>query len=189
MAKRFPIPEFEYEELRGRAWTPPSCIDAGEAARLRAAAKSGDTGAFGAYPVQAPDAFFDALNVRGEHRTAVLCLLPAAGVTMLGRSHAWKRQRVAVVDGVPDAAPRLLAQWKTPRPMNTRLGPEDGAPAPGAALTLVFGHLFADHWVGNRVAVDAGWAPESGEGLRVLSSDDASQDDFHCAVMTFRWGG
>ena len=189
MAKRFPVPEFDYEDLRGRAWNAPACIDADAAKRLMAAAAGGDTGAFGAYPVQAPNAFFDALELHGEHRTAVLCLLPGTGVTMVGRSHAWKLQRVAVVDGTPDTSPRLLAEWKTSRPMNTRLGPEAGVPAPATALCLVFGHRFADHWVGNRIMVDTGWTPERGSGLRVLSCDDENQGDFHAAVMTFSWGG
>ena len=134
MATRFPVPEFDYEELKGRDYHEPVTVDAAEANRLAAAAAAGDTAVFGAYPVAASDAFFDVLDVRDGHRTAVLCLLPASGVTMMGRSHAWRRQRVAVVDGVPGDSPSLLAEWKTPRPMNTRLGPQNGVGAPAPPI-------------------------------------------------------
>ena len=188
MAKRFPIPEFEYEQLKGRSWTPPQPIDGTELERVLSAARAGDASVCGAYPVAADDAMFDALNVRGQWRNAVLCVLPHDGATMTGRSHAWKRQWLAAIDGAPAAAPAALLEWKTPRPMNTRLGPQDGVAAPGSVLTLVSGHLFADHRVGNRSIADNAWQPQSGSGFRVLFCDDEDLNDFHAAVVTFTWG-
>ena len=189
MAKRFPIPEFDYEEFKGRPWTPPEAIAADEVARLVAAARDGDAGAYGAYPVSADDACFDALNVRGEWRNAVLCLMPGQGVTMTGRSHAWKRQYLAALDGPPDPSAARLVEWNTPRPMNTRLGPEDGIAAPAPVMTLVSGHLFGDHRIGNRSLTDDAWQPGAGQGFRVMFCDDQDLNDFHAAVITFTWDG
>jgi len=188
MAKRFPIPEFEYEELKGIAWTAAPLLDPGEVQARADAAAGGDSSACGAWPVAVDDGYFDALNVRGDHRTAVTCVLPASGVTVTGRSHAWNVQGVMATEGMPRAGAALLFQWKTPRPMNTRLGPENGIPAPASVLTLVSGHRFDDHWIGNRCAVDASWHPPEGEGFRVLWCDDAVRNDFHCAVVSFTWG-
>lgn len=187
MAKRFPIPEFEYEELKAIAWTPPAVLGADDVQARIDAAAAGDASACGAYAVAADDAYFGALDVRGDHRVAVVCVLPANGVTMTGRSHAWKLQGLMVTEGLPSANAPLLLQWKTPRPMNTRLGPEDGIPAPAPVMTLVCGHRFDDHWIGNRCAVDTDWKPGQGQGFRVLWSDEQQRNDFHSAVATFVW--
>ena len=108
MAKRFPIPEFDHDELKSLDWTAPDLLDAAAAERIIAAAGGGDTSVYGAYPVAASDAFLEALSVRGEHRHAVLCVMPATGVRMLGRSHAWKVQCAMAAPGV-DAPPTELA--------------------------------------------------------------------------------
>lgn len=187
MAKRFPIPEFEYEELKAIAWTPPAVLDAAEVQARIDAAAGGDASAYGAYAVAAEDGYFDALNLRGEQRNAVVCVLPSSGVTMIGRSHAWKLQGLMATEGMPKANAPVLLQWKTPRPMNTRLGPDDGIPAPAQAMTLVSGHRFDDHWIGNRCAVDTSWNPGEGQGFRVLWSDEPQRNDFHSAVAMFVW--
>ena len=188
MAKRFPIPEFDHDALKSLGWTAPELLDREAAARIVEAAGSGDTSAYGAYPVAASDAFLDALSVRGDRAHAVLCVMPAAGVTMLGRSYAWKIQRAMAAPGVGGPATGLLLDWKTPRPMNTRLGPEEGVAAPAAAMYLVLAHRYSDHWVANRTIADNGWTSPSGNGFRVLSADTEEFDDFHSSVISFCWG-
>ena len=188
MAKRFPIPEFDHDELKSLDWTAPDLLDGAAAARIVEAAGSGDTSVYGAYPVAASDAFLDPLSVRGEHRHAVLCVMPAAGVRMLGRSYAWKIQRAMVAPGVDGPPAELLVDWKTPRPMNTRLGPGDGIASPAAAMYLVLVHRYSDWWVSNRTIADNEWAGSSGNGFRVLSCDNDEFDDFHSAVVSFEWG-
>ena len=130
MAKRFPIPEFDHDELKSLGWTAPELLDREAAARIVEAAGDGDTSAYGAYPVVASDAFLGSLSVRGGHCHALLCVMPSAGVRMTGRSYAWRIQRAIAATGVDGPAGRLLVDWKTPRPMNTRLGPEEGVASP-----------------------------------------------------------
>ena len=100
MAKRFPIPEFDHDALKSLDWTAPDLLGPEAAARIVEAAGDGDASAYGAYPVAASDAFLDSLSVRGDHRHALLCVMPAAGVRMLGRSYAWKIQRAVAAPGV-----------------------------------------------------------------------------------------
>ena len=188
MAKRFPIPEFDHEALKSLAWTSPDLLDLAAAARIVEAAEDGDTSACGAYPVAASDAFLDSLSVRGAYRHAVLCVMPAAGVRVLGRSYAWRIQRAVAAHGAEAPPAELLVDWKTPRPMNTRLGPGDGIAAPAAAMYLVLAHRYSDHWVANRTIVDGAWTGSSGNGFRVLSCDNDESDDFHASVVSFEWG-
>lgn len=180
MAKRFPIPEFDYEDLREVAWSAPTLLSVDEV-RERI-----DAGERGAWPVAAPDAFYDAFDLDGEHRCAVVCALPA-GAHMLGRSHAWNVQRLVAVEGLPEAGAAASLDWKTPRPMNTRLGPQDGIDAPAQVLTLVSGHRYDARWVANRCAVDGDWAPENAAGVRVTWCDDAERNNFHSVVVSFAW--
>ena len=189
MAKRFPIPEFDHNELKGLEWTAPERLDLGAVSRIVDAAGDGDTTVYGAYPVAASDAFLDALSVRGDHRQALLCIMPAAGVTMLGRSYAWKIQRAIAVPDVDGPPARLLVDWKTPRPMNTRLGPAEGVPSPAAAMYVVLAHKYSDYWVANRTIVDNAWTGASGNGFRVLSCENDEIDDFHASVISFEWDG
>lgn len=188
MAKRFPIPEFDHDQLKSLDWTAPDLIGLEAAARIVEAAGSGDTSAYGAYPVAATDAFLDSLSVRGDHRHAMLCVMPAAGVRMLGRSYAWSIQRAMAAPGADGASTELLLEWKTPRPMNTRLGPEEGIAAPAAAMYLVLVHQYSDYWVANRTIADNAWTGPSGHGFRVLSCDNDEIDDFHSSVVSFDWG-
>ena len=188
MAKRFPIPAFDHDELKSLDWTAPDLLDLEAAARIVEAADNGDTSVYGAYPVAASDAFLDALSVRGDHRHAVLCVMPSTGVTMLGRSYAWKIQRAMAASTVDGPSTQFLLDWKTPRPMNTRFGPEDGVPSPASAMYLVLAHQYSDYWVANRTIADNAWAGFSGNGFRVLSADSGEFDDFHSSVVSFDWG-
>ena len=188
MAKRFPIPEFDHEELKSLEWTAPELLDLEAAARIVEAAGNGDTSVYGAYPVAASDAFLDSLSVRGDHRHVVLCVTPAAGVWVLGRSHAWNIQRAMAAPGVGGSPTELLLDWKTPRPMNTRFGPGDGIASPAAAMYLVLAHQYSDYWVANRTITDNDWNGPSENGFRVLSSDNEEFSDFHSSVVSFYWG-
>ena len=107
-----------------------------------------------------------------------MCVVPASGVTMTGRSHAWKIQRLLATSSVNGPSPEVLADWKTPRPMNTRLGPLDGIASPAATLYLLPLHRYSDYWVANRTIADNHWAGASGNGFRVLSCDSDENDDF-----------
>ena len=187
MAKRFPIPEFDHDELKGLDWTAPELLDPEAAARIVEAAGSGDASAYGAYPVAASEAFLDSLSVRGDHRHALLCVMPATGVRMHGRSYAWKIQRAVAAPGVDGPSAHLLIDWKTPRPMNTRLGPAEGIASPAAAMYVLLLHRYSDHWVANRTIVDNGWRGGSGNGFRVLSCDNDESNDFHASVISFDW--
>ena len=187
MAKRFPIPEFDHEELKSLQWTPPALLDPAAAERIVEAAADGDASAFGAFPVRASEAFLDSHRVRGDHRHAIMCVMPGSGVTMTGRSHAWKIQRLLATNSVNGPSPEVLVDWKTPRPMNTRLGPLEGIASPAATLYLLPVHRYSDYWVANRTIADNHWAGACGNGFRVLSCDSDENEDFHASVVTFDW--
>lgn len=188
MSKRFPIPEFEYEQFKNMEWNPPVWVSTQDQARLLEAHKAGDSETCGCYPVQASSAFYDTFKLRGEHRHAVMCVLPNASVTVVGRSHAWARQRVVIVDSLDAADCRVLHEWSTPRPMNTRLGPDDGVNLNGGVVYAVFGHSFADYWIANRIIADNGPnGAAAGRGFRILSASDDDINDFHACNLTFSW--
>ena len=189
MAKRFPIPEFDHDELKSLDWAPPELLEPDAAARIVEAAGDGDESVYGAYPVIASSTFLDSLQVRGDHRHVVLCVMPASGVTMMGRSYAWKIQRAVAATSVHGPVERILVDWKTPRPMNTRLGPAEGIGSPAAAMYVVLVHGYSDYWVANRTIADNAWKGASGNGFRVLSADNDEYDDFHASVISFEWGG
>lgn len=188
MSKRFPIPEFDRDQFKNLEWSPLAPLAADAEARLLSAWKSGDESICGAYPVTAPDTFFDRFSIRGEHRLAILCLLPKREVTLLGRSFAWKKQLALIVDSLDAQKAQTLHEWRTPRPMNTRLGPENGVTLNGGALYAVLAHRYADYFIGNRTMVDNEWrdAP-GGRGFRIMSSSDDRMSDFHHANLFFSW--
>jgi hypothetical protein len=184
MSKRFPIPEFDRDVYKNMAWTAPKLLDAQERARIIAGARDGK--GIGAYAVAADDAFYDRFKLTGPHRHAVMCVLPPGEVKMVGRSWAWPVQRAVVVDSLDANAAHVIQQWKTPRPMNTRLGPENGVTVPGGVLYVVFGHLYSDSWIANRTLHDARGAPE-GRGFAVVSASDDENNDFHACNLSFAW--
>jgi hypothetical protein len=184
---RFPIPDFAYAQFKDREWSPPSLLAEPEIERLTAAHRSGDSSVYGCHPVMPPDSFLDRFALRGDHRHALLCLLPQAGARMVGRSHAWFINRALVVDSLDPARLSVIADWKTPRPMNTRLGPDDGIDV-GGVLYAVCSHRFADHWLVNRTLTDNEWEGDAGTtGCRILSASDDEVNDFHHANLTFEW--
>lgn len=185
MSKRFPIPEFDRDQYKNMAWEPPKLLSEAEQAQLVARAASGDASAYGCYPVAASEALFERFAVRGPNAHAVLCLLPPKGVRVLGRSWAWQIQRAVVIDSLDPAKARVLQEWKTPRPMNTRLGPDNGVELPGGPVYALFGHLYGKHWIPNRTMRDT--RVPGGKGFAVISSSDESNNDFHACNLTFSW--
>jgi len=180
MSKRFPIPDFDRDQFKNRAWVAPKPIDEGEQARLAA------SGAYGAYPVKASAALAEKFGLRGDHLHLVMCVLPNKPVQLNGRSWAWYIQRGLVIDSLDPAKAHVLADWKTPRPMNTRLGPDAGVTLPGGVVYLFCGHRYSDYWIANRTLVDSE-APAGAQGYSVLSATDDDNDDFHACNLSFSW--
>ncbi len=118
---------------------------------------------------------------------AVGCQLPDTTVQMSGNSFAWPIQRVVVTDSLNPSQCTILADWTTPRPMNTRLGPDDGITISANQVYVLIGHKIADYWVANRLIVDNEWKPQHGNGIRILSSSESEIHDFHDAVVYFTW--
>ena len=177
---RFPVPEFDHEPLKDLPWEAPAYLSDADIAKVRDQQKAGDAGAPGAYPVMPSDDFSDKFAIRGDHRHAVMCVLPAGGGHVYGRSTAWANQRLLIVDSLDPAALNVIADWKTPRPMNTRLGPEDGISLEGGTYFAVPVHQFADHWIGNRTLIRNDWDESTrANGFAMLSASDEDLDDFH----------
>jgi hypothetical protein len=193
MWQRFPIPPFDRDPFKDMDWRAPAYLaEAAIAEKITA-------GAHGAYPVLPGEDFFAKLDVRGESRHALLCVLPKtpggpegapeAEVRILGRSYAWPIQRAWIVDSLDPGTFNVIADWRTLRPMNTRLGPEDGIAHGGGAVYLVTARGHADHWIGNRTIADNGWdGGAAGNGFRVLSSSSEDSRDFHHCNVSFAWG-
>jgi len=186
MSKRFPIPPFAYEQFKNMDWQEPQYRDAKDQARLLDAAQSGDSAAFGGYAVRASPAFYDRFKLKGDHQHAVMCLLPTREVKMIGRSHAWAIQQALVVDSLDAERAKVICEWKTPRPMNTRLGPDNGLVLSGGVFYVICSHKYADYWIVNRTLLDnKGFSGESGFG--VLSASDDDINDFHACNVWFHW--
>jgi len=128
--KRYPIPEFDHQQYQDMQWSAPALQDAA----------SVGSGA-GATAVSLDSDVANRFSLSGEHLHAVVCNVPAAGAHMLGRSHAWKIQRMLLINA---GNGEVVADWKTPRPINTRLGPDDGIDLPGGAYLVVCGYKYAD---------------------------------------------
>ena len=186
MSKRFPIPEFDRDQYKNMDWKAPQLLSRAEQDRIAAAAQKGDAAAVGCYPVAADDAFYDRFKVTGEHRHAVMCVLPKGPVKVVGRSWAWHIQRALVVDSLDPGKAKVLHDWTTPRPMNTRLGPDDGVEVDSRVVYAVFGHRHGERWIANRTMRDA---REAGKGgFTVISASDEGAHDFHACNLSFRWG-
>jgi hypothetical protein len=185
---RFAVPEFDYAEFMGMDWSPPALKSADEAAAMAEARAGGDDADLGCHPVALPDDFVAAYDLRGEFVHGLLCLLPDDGAHILGRSQGWYTQRALVVDSLDAGSDTAVIDWKTPRPVNVRLGPEDGVNIPNTAIYVVTAHGFADYWIGNRTIVDSGWTGDDGsQGFRVLSSALDDRNDFYDCNLTISW--
>lgn len=173
---RFPFPSFDHKALRGLEWSRPEILDAGAAA-----AKAGDAATRGAFAVAADDALFDKFSVEGEHRHAVICCVPA-GTRVVGRSNSWWLQRAIIVDSLDASSANVIADWRTPRPINARFGPEDGITLDGGPVYVISCHALGDHWLGNRTLFQ-----DTDQGFRVVATakDDTANFDEFC--LTFAW--
>lgn len=183
MWQRFPVPPFDRNPFKDMDWRAPVLLSEAEIAEKIAA------GAHGAYPIMPGEDFLAKLNVHGEHRHALLCVLPETEVHVLGRSYAWPIQRAWIVDSLDPGSFNLIADWKTPRPMNNRLGPDDGIVHLGGTVYLVTARAHGDHWIGNRTLADNSWDSGGADnGFRVLSSASEDSRDFHDCNVSFAWG-
>lgn len=185
MSKRFPIPEFDRDAFKNRPWAAPAWLPAGEQQRLRDAARRGDVSACGAHAVQVDAALAAKYKFEGPHLHAVYCVLPNAAVRVVGRSWAWPIQRALILDGADAASAQVLADWTTPRPMNTRLGPDDGITLPGGPVLVLLGHRVGDRWIANRTLAVRDGAP-AGKGYSVVSAC-GEDNDFHACNLGFSW--
>ena len=171
MSKRFPIPEFDRDRYKNMAWKEPALLSRDEQSRLAAAARAGDASAYGCHAVEADDAFYERFKVQGPNRHVVMCVLPKGQVRVVGRSWAWPIQRAVLVDSLDVAGARVLQDWTTPRPMNTRLGPDEGVALEGGVVYAVLGHRHGDHWIANRTLEDKRGAA-NGKGFSLVSATD-----------------
>jgi hypothetical protein len=186
MSKRFPIPAFDYERFKNMDWAPPALLPPEEQARKISAARAGTAGAVGGYPVAADASFYERFKLRGHHQHVVMCVLPAKPVQLVGRSHAWAIQHALVVDSLDTDRANVLHEWKTPRPMNTRLGPDDGVTLSQDVVYVVCSHRYSDYWIVNRTLIDD--HPASGApGFTVISAYDDNINDFHACNLDFSW--
>jgi hypothetical protein len=185
MSKRFPVPEFDRDQYKNMDWSEPKYLSAVEQARLIASAKAGDEKVYGCYPVKADEAFFERFKLKGQHKHVLMCLLPKKEVKLVGRSWAWPIQRALIVDSIDPARASIVQEWKTPRPMNTRLGPDSGTVLSGGPVYVVAGHQYADHWIVNRTLVEKKAA--EGKGFGMLSATEDDNHDFHACNLTFSW--
>lgn len=186
--KRFPVPEFNRNEFKEMAYTATTPLSPSDANALIERRKGEALDVYGGHVVMPAEALFERFKIRGEFRHAVMCLLPSAPVNLLGRSWAWKIQRALVLDSLEASSANVLHEWKTPRPMNTRLGPDDGVTVAGGTCYVITANKYADHWLGNRSIIDREWRPGSGRtGFRILGSSDPEIPDFHHTYLAFDW--
>jgi hypothetical protein len=184
MSKRFPIPAFDYEQFKNMDWAPPKLLSRAEQEQKIAAARSGASESFGGYAVAAEPGFYERFKLRGPYQHAVMCVLPKGDVKLVGRSHAWAIQQALVVDSLDPERSKVLFEWKTPRPMNTRLGPDNGVTFPGDVVYVVCSHRYADYWIVNRTLIDH---PSAQTGFGIISAYDDSINDFHACNLSFSW--
>ena len=174
-AKRFPVPEFDRYALKNLDWSAPAVSD------------DIDTGEFGCRVVNAQPEFCEKFRFQGEHLQVVACTLPEGPVHVSGNSFAWPIHRAVMTDSLDPDNCNVIADWKTPRPMNTRLGPDDGMSVELNKVYLLIGHQYADNWIGNRIMLDNEWVGGLSHGFRVLSSSETEINDFHDAIVYFEW--
>ncbi|MEP6655665.1 MAG: hypothetical protein ABJC33_00430 [Betaproteobacteria bacterium] len=186
MSKRFPVPAFDYERFKNMDWIPPTLLTPAEQEQKLSAVRSGAGDGFGGFHVQADSRFYERFNLRGPHQHAVMCLLPQREVRLVGRSHAWAIQHALVVDSLDADRSKVLYEWKTPRPMNTRLGPDNGVTFAGDVVYVVCSHGYADYWIVNRTLVDDRRSTAE-PGFGVISASDDSINDFHACNLAFNW--
>ena len=187
-AKRFPLTEFQYDSLKDLPWSTPSFLSEDQILEKITNA-SVDQDMAGCFTVPASDSFFDHFNIVGEFRHAVLCVTPKKQISIVGRSHAWKKQRLLIVDSLNPSDCNVLVDWKTGRPMSTRLGPKEGAEIQGGVWYALFTNMIGDRFVGNRSILETRQddSKETGSGFSILSSSEPEISDFHDCNLYASW--
>lgn len=186
MSKRFPIPEFDRDQYKNRAWIAPALMGSGDQVRLKDAAKRGEVSACGGHAVVLDPAAAAKFKFEGPHLHAVMCVLPSGPVRMVGRSWAWPVHRALVLDAL-DVNAQVIADWTTPRQMSTRLGPDAGVEIKGGVVYVVIGNRYGSSWIGNRTLTDRSKSAGA-QGFDVLSACGDDNNDFHACNLAFRWG-
>jgi hypothetical protein len=184
VSKRFPVPDFDRDLFKNLPWTEPSILSPAEISTL---AESGREGLIGGHPVAVSDDLAKRFKFQMDGKSAVMCLLPAKAVRMTGRSWAWTIQKALVIDSLDPERAVVLADWTTPRPMNTRLGPDNGIVISARIVFVLCGHQYADHWIANRTLLSSEKGA-SATGYSILSASDDRINDFHSCNLTFDWG-
>ncbi len=175
-AKRFPVPEFDRHSLKDLDWCAPE-VQAHP-----------NRGANVCVAVNADPALYEKFHFKAETPLlAVACTLPGTAANVSGNSFAWPIQRAVIIDSLNVETCEVIADWKTPRPMNTRFGPDGGITINHSEVYVLIGHQIADHWLANRIMPDNDWRGDSGNGYRILSSSETEINDFHDAVIYFEW--
>jgi len=185
---RFQIPEYDFQPFKNLSWEAPSHLNSGEIDKIVAARGAGEADALGCFPVQADESVFANLNIRGEHCHAVLCATPSTTVHLLGRSYAWWNQRVLVLDSLDPQSMNIVHDWRTPRPMNNRLGPDYGIDLAGGIYYVISSHMYDDHWIGNRTIMDNDWdGGDASDGFRILGASKDDANEFCECNLSFSW--
>jgi len=183
VSKRFPVPDFDRDQFKNLPWAEPSTLPPEKVASLSA---SGKGEAIGAHPVGVSAELADHFGFRMEGKSAAMCILPAQEVRMTGRSWAWSIQRALVIDSLDPGRANVLADWRTPRPMNTRLGSDNGILLAARVVFLLLGHQYSDHWIANRTLIKSG-ADQAAKGFSIISASDDRINDFHSCNLAFSW--
>lgn len=186
MSKRFPIPEFDRDRFKNMSWSAPALLSASDQARLAEAGQRGDPSSFGTYAVAVPAAFAQTHSLVGPHLHATMCIVPRRSVHIVGRSWAWPIERALVVQSLQGESSPVVADWTTPRPMSTRLGPQDGIEIDGGVFYVIMTHRYGQTWIGNRTLSTCA---NDGQGgcLEVMSACGEDADDFHACNLTAHW--
>ncbi len=185
---RFPVPEFDHKALKDLSWTPPTFLGTKEVAAWIKDHEAGAAEANGCAAVEAPQGLFEKFDIQGEHCHVVMCITPSAEVQVLGRSYAWWNQRILLLASIDPAEMKVLFDWRTPRPMNTRLGPESGVTVPGGIYYVISCHMFDDYWIANRTLMDNDWCEDAAtSGFRILGTSKDAADEFCESCLSFTW--
>jgi len=145
VSKRFPVPEFDRDLFKNLPWAEPRALSAAAASSLATTAQKGDAKAVGGHPVLLGAELAAKFGFHMEGKPAIMCVLPTAEVRLMARSWAWPIQRAVVVDSLDPKTANVVADWHTPRPMNTRLGPDAGIVVDKKVLYVLCGHQYGDH--------------------------------------------
>jgi hypothetical protein len=186
VSKRFPVPDFDRDLFKNLSWVEPSPLSTTAISSVAAAAQDGDDSGVGGHPVAVGAELAAHFGFHMEGKPAIMCVLPAGEVRLNGRSWAWQIQRAVVVDSLDPKKATVIADWRTPRPMNTRLGPDAGIVLGSRVLYVLCGHQYGDHWIANRTLID-NKPSDAQQGFAVLSASDDDINDFHACNLTFSW--